>query len=88
MRTLGQFSAVDCNERANFLMGAVLSGDLLALRNSTAIQMRPDTPLVIAGKPMLRQALSLLIEEQGFFYGKRIVVDDRQQGIWRAMARC
>ena len=28
---------------------------------------------------MLRQALSLLIEEQGFFYGKRIVVDDRQQ---------
>ena len=79
VRTLGQFSAVDCNERANFLMGAVLSGDLLALRNSTAIQMRPDTPLVIAGKPMLRQALSLLIEEQGFFYGKRIVVDDRQQ---------
>ncbi|MNY72600.1 hypothetical protein D3C86_2111940 [compost metagenome] len=60
-------------------MGAVLSGDLLALRNSTAIQMRPDTPLVIAGKPMLRQALSLLIEEQGFFYGKRIVVDDQQQ---------
>ncbi len=28
---------------------------------------------------MLRQALGLLIEEHGFFYGKRIIVDDQQQ---------
>ena len=79
VRTLGQFGAVERNERANFLMGAVLSGDLLALRNSSAVQMRPDTTLVITGKAMLRQALALLIEEHGFFYGKRIVVDDGQQ---------
>lgn len=79
VRTLGQFGAVERNERANFLMGAVLSGDLLALRNSSAIKMRPDTALVITGKLMLRQALALLIEEHGFFYGKRIVVDDAQQ---------
>lgn len=79
VRTLGQFGAVERNERANFLMGAVLSGDLLALRNSSAIQMRPETTLVITGKAMLRQALALLIEEHGFFYGKRIVVDDGQQ---------
>jgi 2-dehydro-3-deoxygalactonokinase len=41
--------------------------------------MRPDTPIVITGKPMLRQALALLIQENGFFYGKRIVVSDEQQ---------
>lgn len=79
VRTLGQFTDVERNERANFLLGAVLSGDLLALKNSSAIQMRPDTTIVITGKPMLRQALALLIEENGFFYGKRIVVSDEQQ---------
>jgi len=79
VRTLGQFTDLERNERANFLLGAVLSGDLLALKNSSAIQMRPDTSIVITGKPMLRQALALLIEENGFFYGKRIVVSDEQQ---------
>jgi 2-dehydro-3-deoxygalactonokinase len=79
VRTLAQFAGTERNERANFLLGAVLSGDLLALKNSRAIRMRPDTPIVITGKSMLRQALALLIEENGFFYGKRIVVSDEQQ---------
>ena len=79
VRTLGLFTASERNDRANFLLGAVLSGDLLALKNSSAIQMRPDTPIVITGKPLLRDALSLLIQENGFFYGKRIVVSDEQQ---------
>ena len=79
VRTLAQFTEVGRDERANFLLGAVLSGDVLALKNSSAIQMRPDTPIVIAGKTMLRQALALLIHENGFFYGRRIVVSDEQQ---------
>lgn len=79
VRTLAQFSATERNARANFLLGAVLRGDLLALKNSSAIQMRPDTPIVITGKPMLRQALALLIEENGFFYGQRIVASDAEQ---------
>lgn len=79
VRTLGLFTDTERDERANFLLGAVLSGDLLALKNSSAIEMRPDTPIVITGKPMLRQALALLIEENGFFYGQRIVVSDEQQ---------
>jgi 2-dehydro-3-deoxygalactonokinase len=79
VRTLGQFGNTDRNQRANFLLGAVLSGDLLALKNSSAIHMRPDTPIIITGKPMLRQALALLIRENGFFYGKQIAVSDEQQ---------
>ncbi|HEV7814212.1 MAG TPA: 2-dehydro-3-deoxygalactonokinase [Janthinobacterium sp.] len=79
VRTLAQFAGTERNERANFLLGAVLSGDLLALKNSCAIRMRPDTPIVITGKTMLRQALALLIQENGFFYGQRFVVSDEQQ---------
>lgn len=79
VRTLGQFAKTERDERANFLLGAVLSGDLLALKNSCAIHMRPDTPIVITGKPMLREALALLIQNNNFFYGKRIVVSDEQQ---------
>lgn len=79
IRTLGLFTDSERNDRANFLLGAVLSGDLLTLKNSSAIKMRPDTPIVITGKPLLRDALSLLIQENGFFYGKRIVVSDEQQ---------
>lgn len=79
VRILGQFSDVLCDERASFLLGAVLADDLLALKNSSAIQMRPDTTIVISGKAMLRDALALLLAEQDFFYGKRIVVDDASQ---------
>ena len=79
VRTLAIFTESQRNERANFLLGAVLSGDLLALKNSSAIQMQPDTPIVITGKSLLRQALALLIEKQGFFYGKRLIVTDEQQ---------
>ena len=79
VRTLALFTEVQREERANFLLGAVLCGDVLALKNSSAIQMRPDTPIVITGKRMLRQALDLLIGENGFFYGPRSVVNDEQQ---------
>ena len=79
VRILAQFSDVDVDERASFLLGAVLADDLLALKNSSAIQMRPDTTIVICGKPMLRDALALLLAEQSFFYGRQIVVDDASQ---------
>lgn len=79
VRTLAQFGELQHDERASFLLGAVLSDDVLALKNSSAIHMRPDTTIVICGKPMLRDALALLIEDNGFFYGRRIVVTDQQQ---------
>lgn len=79
VRTLAQFTDLQHDDRASFLLGAVLSDDVLALKNSSAIQMRPDTTIVICGKPMLRDALALLIAENGFFYGRRIVATDAQQ---------
>jgi 2-dehydro-3-deoxygalactonokinase len=79
VRTFQQFTDMERNKRASFLLGAVLGGDLLALKNSSAISMRPGTHIVIAGKPMLRQALALLISENDFFYGKQTVVSDEDQ---------
>lgn len=79
VRILDQFSDVERDARASFLLGAVLADDVLALKHSCAIQTRADTTIVICGKPMLRDALSLLIHEDKYFYGKHIVVDDATQ---------
>ncbi|MES2102782.1 MAG: 2-dehydro-3-deoxygalactonokinase [Pseudomonadota bacterium] len=79
VRILDMFTEAQQNEKASFLLGAVLSGDLLTLKNSSAIRMRPDTPIVISGKSILKQALALLISENGFFYGKQVVVNDQDQ---------
>lgn len=79
VRILAQFSDVELDQRASFLLGAVLADDVLALKHSSAIQMRPDTTIVLCGKPLLRDALALLIAEDNYFYGRRIVVDDALQ---------
>lgn len=79
VRILDQFSDIERDARASFLLGAVLADDVLAMKHSSAIQTRPDTTIVICGKPILRDALALLINEDHYFYGKHIVVDDATQ---------
>ena len=79
VRILAQFSDIERDQRASFLLGAVLADDVLALKHSSAIQMRPDTTIVLCGKPLLRDALALLIDQDSYFYGKKIIVDDAQQ---------
>jgi len=48
VRILDQFTIYERNDRANFLLGAILGSDLLTLKNSSAIQMMPGTPVYIA----------------------------------------
>lgn len=79
VRILEQFTHVGRNDRANFLLGAVLAGDLLTLKNSSAIQMRPDMPVLIAGKPVLKEALALLVKQDNFFSGTITMLSDEQQ---------
>lgn len=67
VRTLGQFTIYERNARANFLLGAVLGADLLTLKNSSAIRMNPGTQFVITGKPLLREALAVLVSDDDFF---------------------
>ena len=79
VRILDQFTIYQRNDRANFLLGAVLGADLLTLKNSSAIEMLPGTAVIIAGKPILKQALALLVQEDDFFSGKVTVVSDELQ---------
>jgi len=79
IRILEQFMPCDANDRANFLLGIVLSSDLQALKSSSAVRMRPDTPIVIAGTGVLAQGLRLLIEQDDYFSGPLTVLDGGQQ---------
>ncbi|HTD02664.1 2-dehydro-3-deoxygalactonokinase [Undibacterium sp.] len=79
VRILDQFTIYERNDRANFLLGAILGADLLTLKNSTAIKMMPGTPVVICGKPVMKEALALLIQNDDYFSGKVTIVSDEMQ---------
>lgn len=66
-RILNIFVTDDAIKAANFLLGAVLQGDLNALINSEALAAAPDTEIIIAGKNPLRQALQDILESNGSF---------------------
>lgn len=56
-RILGTFVTNDEMQIANFLLGAVLQGDIDAFKNSSALILDADADIIIAGKNPLRQAL-------------------------------
>lgn len=66
-RILSTFVTNDQMKIANFLLGAVLQGDINALQNSNALSVSPDTNIIIAGKNPLRQALFDILENSGYF---------------------
>ena len=76
VRILELFSATNANQRANFLLGAVLATDLIALKNSSALRWSPDTPIVITGRRVMKQALQTLVHEDSSFRGE-IIADRR-----------
>ncbi|MDF6651850.1 hypothetical protein NLP75_24980, partial [Escherichia coli] len=49
------------------------------LKNSSAIRMNPGTQFVITGKPLLREALAVLVSDDDFFSGKVTVTSSEQQ---------
>lgn len=67
IRILDQFTDLTVNEKANFLLGAVLADDLKALKNSRAIQASADTKVIIAGKDMLKDAFSCIMKHDNYF---------------------
>lgn len=79
VRMLGQFKVCERNARANFLLGAVLALDLLALRNTRALDIASDVPIIITGQSILREAIRVLFEEDNYFTGPVTVISDTQQ---------
>lgn len=66
-RMLQMFVPGSEQDRASFLLGAVLEGDIAAVKHSQALSTTPDMKVVIAGKEPLASALKLLFEEDGYF---------------------
>ena len=76
VRILEQFGGTTTEQRANFLLGAVLAQDILALKQSSAIQLGAETTVVITGKKSMKEAFAALIKCDGLFRGEIVVVDD------------
>jgi 2-dehydro-3-deoxygalactonokinase len=76
VRILEQFGGTTTEQRANFLLGAVLAQDILAMKRSSAIRLRPEIPVVITGKKIMKEAFAALIKGDPFFRGEIVVVDD------------
>jgi len=77
VRILELFSRTTANQRANFLLGAMLQTDLMALRNSSALRWTPETPVVLTGRRIIQQALKTLLRDEGSCKGEIIEIDDR-----------
>lgn len=66
-RLLMLFTENDASKIANYLLGASLSGDVQAVRNSEAFSLRRDTRVVVCGREPLRNAVRDVLTEDGYF---------------------
>lgn len=62
-RILNTFVTGEEMQIANFLLGAVLQGDIDAFKNSEALQLHETAQIIIAGKNPLRQALADILQQ-------------------------
>lgn len=77
VRILDQFTGMSVNEKANFLLGAVLSADIMAIKNSRALKVSPASKVIIAGKRIIMNAFEAIIKEDGYF--KNVVTVNSKQ---------
>jgi 2-dehydro-3-deoxygalactonokinase len=59
------------NAVGNFILGAALSEDVTAVRNSSTLHIGADTNVVVAGKSPLREALADVLDCEGIFASVR-----------------
>jgi 2-dehydro-3-deoxygalactonokinase len=81
VRILDLFTDMTLNDKANFLLGAVLGSDLLAVKYSKALAVDPGMPVIISGKKVLREALALLIKNDAYFKGTTTNFDDEGKSV-------
>ena len=66
-RILNQFVTKDTSKVGNFILGAALQSDVMAIKNSLALTTDRDTHVVVGGKNPLRQAIYDILVEDGYF---------------------
>ncbi|WML56641.1 2-dehydro-3-deoxygalactonokinase [Neobacillus sp. PS2-9] len=67
VRIMDQFTDLTVNQKANFLLGVVLSDELKAVKNSKALAFNKNSNVVIAGKDILKQAYEVIFNEDKYF---------------------
>lgn len=81
VRILDLFSDLTINDKANFLLGAVLGTDLHAVKNSEALAVSSDMPVIIFGKKVLKEALAILVKNDPYFSGAITIVGDEHKSV-------
>ncbi|MDM3271969.1 MULTISPECIES: 2-dehydro-3-deoxygalactonokinase [Citrobacter] len=79
VRLLDLFTQSTHNQRASYLLGATLYSDLQAIKQSMALNLSPETNIIISGKQVLKEALASLISTDSFFTGSIVQADDDPQ---------
>ncbi|WP_407728515.1 2-dehydro-3-deoxygalactonokinase (plasmid) [Priestia megaterium] len=67
LRVLDQFSALSTQEKANMLLGIILSDDIKAIKNSNALDSTRDYQVVISGKGILRDSFKTILDSDKEF---------------------
>jgi 2-dehydro-3-deoxygalactonokinase len=89
VRTLDVFGVADRNARACYLLGAVLASDVLALHKSRALQTAdPSAPVLVSGRPLLRDALVHLLRRDRALAAPVNAVSDAQQADLAGWGAC
>jgi 2-dehydro-3-deoxygalactonokinase len=82
VRILDQFTDYGVEAKANFLLGAMVQTDLLALESSRALPVSPEMPVYIMGKGVIRDAFHTVLQAGDFFRGGlRPVAEDVAEDI-------
>lgn len=66
-RILNLFVEGNTDKIANYILGACLQGDIMAIQNSDAIRADQNTEIVVCGKEPLQQALIDILRFEGGF---------------------
>lgn len=79
VRLLDLFTDVTLDQKSSFLLGAILASDLLAIKNSQALNVTNDIKIVISGKPILANALKTLIKNDSYFTGEISLLENKKE---------
>jgi 2-dehydro-3-deoxygalactonokinase len=81
LRILSQFTNLTENEKANYLLGVVLSDDVKAVKNSAALTVSQDTKVIIAGKDIMKDSFEAIVQADGYFQVVKAVSSEEQNDL-------
>lgn len=74
VRLLDQFTDSSPNGRANFLAGAIVATDLLAVKSSSAMGDCRNLPVIIGGSNIMAGIIETLLHQDDYFQGDLVTV--------------